>query len=348
MSHCCNLAGRYRRLGPQGRIAQRQMKSSLEIPKVELHCHLLGVISPALLERIERRGGQILVEPAALKEIYPVRDLISFRRWIDLLKPYQFCKPRFMRPILEAHIDSLVSQNVVYAEVIISPAMFPPDTADFVAAVRCWREWAYEIENGRIQVEFIMAVPRTLAPEELKRDTKAFLALRAEKLIAGVALVGVECGESLERFRFSFSEWRDAGLGIEVHAGEHSGPDSIWDALENAFPHRLGHALSAFQDIVLLRYIQSNNLHIEFCPSSNIATRAVSAIGEHPISRARGLGIGFSVNTDDPGAFNCSLASEYDTLINEFAFGIEDFTNIFENSLRARFEPKLRFVTLPF
>jgi aminodeoxyfutalosine deaminase len=318
------------------------------LPKVELHCHLLGVISPALLARIRGEGGKILVEPETLAAVYPVSDLDSFRRWVDILKPYQAAPEEAMRPLLATHISDLIAQRVVYTEIMLSPTIFPRERLALLEAFRRWREWAWELEQGRIQVEFLFVVPRTLDAELLKRDTVTALELRRAGLIAGVALVGVETGESIARFARSFECWREAGLGIEIHAGEHTGAESVWDALKYGRPDRLGHALSSFADPALLDHIRSAGTHMEFCLTSNVCTGAVADIRQHPIRTAKELGLRFSLNTDDPGAFECSVESEYRTAFENFAFDSDDFAAVFRNSLAARFEPRLRYITPSF
>jgi len=315
--------------------------------KVELHCHLLGVISPSILSRIQRDGGTVLVEPDALAARYPVTDLESFRCWVDALKPYQCPAPELMRPILAAHVQSLIAQNVVYTEIMVSPTMFPSERRLFFSAFHRWREWTSELEQGRIQIEFVAVVPRTLAPELLDRDTATFLELKRQGLICGVALVGPENGESIERFRPAFHSWKEAGLGIEIHAGEHSGPESVWEAIRVANPDRLGHALSAFRDPALIEYIISHGLHVEFCPTSNVRTGAVQKMEEHPMRQARDMGLSFSLNTDDPGAFGCSMESEFEIAASMFGFRTDDFQSVFRASVAARFQPNLKYVTVP-
>jgi aminodeoxyfutalosine deaminase len=314
------------------------------LPKVELHCHLLGVISPALLARIRDEGGQILVEPETLAGAYPVSSAHSFQCWVDTLKPYQTASAEAMRPVLAAHVSDLIAERVVYTEIMISPSMFPRGPGALLPAFQRWRDWAFELEQGRIQVEFLFVVPRRLEPEALERDTAAALELRRAGLIAGVALVGMENGESLQRFAPSFDRWREAGLGVEIHAGEHTGPKSVWDALTYGRPGRLGHALSAFDDQDLLDYIASHEIHIEFCPTSNLKTGAIADLRHHPIRTAKELGLSFSLNTDDPGAFGSSLEDEYRLAAEFLALQKNDFAAVFEKSLAARFEPRLRYL----
>jgi adenosine deaminase len=246
-----------------------------------------------------------------------------------------------MRPILAAHVQSLREQHVVYTELMISPAMF--GAGGLLAGFEQWRDWSLEMEEGQIQIEFLMVVPRSLAPELLERDTASFIELRRRDLIAGVALAGPEGGDSIGRFETAFLRWRDAGLGIEIHAGEHSGPESVWDALRHGRPDRLGHGLSAFQDPELINYLRSSRVHIEFCPTSNLCTGAVGSIEQHPAGRARQAGLSFSINTDDPGAFECSLSTEYAHVANTFGFSSSDFSAIFRQALSARFVQKLRY-----
>jgi adenosine deaminase len=299
------------------------------------------VITPRLLAQVRAKGEPILVEPQSLSAVYPVRGLDGFRGFVEVLRPYHSAPPEAMRPVLAAHVQSLREQHVVYTELMISPAMF--GAGGLLAGFERWREWSLEMEEGQIQIEFLMVVPRSLAPEALERDTASFIELRRRDLIAGVALAGPEGGESIGRFETAFLRWRDAGLGIEIHAGEHSGPESVWDALRHGRPDRLGHALSAFQDSELIDYLRSTRVHIEFCPTSNLCTGAVESIERHPVGRVRQTGLSFSINTDDPGAFECSLSVEYGRLADAFGFSSGDFSAMFSHSLSARFAQKLRY-----
>jgi adenosine deaminase len=315
------------------------------LPKVELHCHLLGVITPALLEQMHREGEPVLVAPEALAAAYPVCDIHSFKRWLEVLKPYQAASAERMLPILRAHADNLIAHNTVYAEIMLSPTMFPREPAALVATFSRWREWAFEFEQGRLQIEFIIVMPRTLPAEQLRSEIAGLVQLHREHLIVGVALVGVETGESIQGFASSLQKLRDAGLGVEIHAGEHNGSESVWDALKYGRPARLGHGLSAFQDPLLIERIHRDNIHLEFCVTSNLRTGAVKQLDLHPIRNAKERGLSFSINTDDPGAFKCSLAEEYERVAESFDFTSEDFERVFRNSMAARFQPRLRYIS---
>jgi adenosine deaminase len=135
-------------------------------------------------------------------------------------------------------------------------------------------------------------------------------------------------------------------MGIEIHAGEWCGPESVWDALEHGYPDRIGHGVSLFQDARLIDIFQERQIHVEMCPTSNLKTGSVSRLEHHPVGQARELGLNFSVNTDDPGPFKCSMLSEYEILSNVFGFEEDDFHKIYVNSLEARFQSELRIDSL--
>jgi adenosine deaminase len=168
------------------------------------------------------------------------------------------------------------------------------------------------------------------------------LTLYREGLVVGVALAGPERGNPVKPFRKTFERFHKAGIGIEIHAGEWCGPESVWDALENGYPDRIGHGVSLFQDPELIDVFQERGIRLELCPTSNLKTGSISRIEEHPVGRAKELGFHFSINTDDPGPFECSMESEYELLSEVFGFEGDDFQRIYAHSLEARFQPVLR------
>ena len=75
-------------------------------------------------------------------------------------------------------------------------------------------------------------------------------------------------------------------------------------------------------------------------------TGSVASIQEHPVGKAKDLGLNFSINTDDPGPFECSMDSEYDILSTTFGFDDNDLEKIYYNALGARFQSHLRISNL--
>jgi adenosine deaminase len=311
------------------------------LPKAELHCHLDGVLDPAMAREIRCADPTFPVDPAAPEAADPITDVESFfRRW-DWIRPIEG-QLKWFYPILAIHMERLKAQRVVYAEVMLASGELPRDPAQAVEEISAFREWADRQEDGRIQVEFLVAFGRNGPPEAVARLEDRILALHQAGLIVGVALAGPERGNPVQPFHSTFARLHEAGLRIEIHAGEWCGPESVWDALTYGYPDRIGHGVSLFQDPRLVEIFQERQIHVEMCPTSNLQTGSVSRLRDHPVGRARDLGLHFSVNTDDPGVFGCSVASEYALLAEEFGFAEDDLRCITAHALEARFQPQLR------
>jgi aminodeoxyfutalosine deaminase len=85
----------------------------------------------------------------------------------------------------------------------------------------------------------------------------------------------------------------------------------VWDALTHLRAERIGHGTSSFQDPALLTHLAEHRIPLEVCPTSNIATRAVRTLDEHPIKEFAKAGIVVTINSDDPPMFGTDLNSEY-------------------------------------
>jgi len=306
------------------------------LPKVELHCHLEGVLDPPMLRAILREAPDFPVDLEALEAAYPVRDTDSFFAWFRPSYPI-FRQFRYYRFVIAHHLARLRAQNVRYAEIMTG--LPPPDRPLAIETFAALREWFDQSQGDDLRVEMLFGLVRERPLEKILLWKEILRELYERGLIVGVALVGQEAEGPVRPLRDLFAYWREVGLGIEIHAGEWCGPESVRDALENGLPHRIGHGVALFRDPELIALVRERGVHIEMCPTSNLSTGGIARIDDHPIGRARELGLDFSVNTDDPGAFACSMTSEYQLLVERFGFGVQDLEDLYARSWAARFRP---------
>lgn len=133
---------------------------------------------------------------------------------------------------------------------------------------------------------------------------------RPDGLVA-FGLGGPEIGVPRPQFKPYFDQARAAGLRSVPHAGETTGPQTVWDALRELGAERIGHGISAAQDPELLAYLAERRIPLEVCPTSNVRTRAVARIEEHPLRRLVDAGVRVTINSDDPPMFGTTLNDEY-------------------------------------
>jgi adenosine deaminase len=312
------------------------------LPKAELHCHIDGLVDPEMLKAIAARGHQLPLTVDALQAAYPVQGFDDFTRWCDTASAVEGPTGHF-KWILAEHIERLKAQKVVYAEIMLGTSELPREDGDLLDQFSAFREYVNDLEGSEIQIEFLLAIWRSVPTERFERLAAQVMRLRKADLLFGIALAGWP-EVSIRPLGLILARLHDAGIGIEIHAGEWCGPEMVWDALNHGCPDRIGHGVALFQDARLVERFQRDQIHIEMCPVSNLKTGSVARIEDHPIRLARDWGLNFSVNTDDPGPFENSMESEYQLLVDLFGFERQDFERIYQNSLAARFQPRLRYL----
>jgi adenosine deaminase len=312
------------------------------VTKAELHCHLGGVLDPEMLRALRADGLDLGLDPAALEACYPVRSIADFLdRYSATIDPALAPRDVRLLPLLVQQVRRWRAQRVDYAEVFLGDLLFARrDLGELVELYRVFQATAQRHAGPELQVEIVSCVGRG-SVERFERQAERIIALHAAGVVCGIAIAGLE-EHPLEPARHVFDRLHDTGMGIEVHAGETRGPASVWDALRHARPHRIGHGLAIFADPALPDAVQRAGLHLEFCPTSNLALGCVARIADHPIAVAHRRGMSFSVNTDDPGAFGVSLTSELGLLETQFGFTAADFAAIHTHTVAAGFAPRGR------
>ncbi len=288
------------------------------LPKAELHVHHVGSASPEIVAMLAERhpGSSVPSDPEALRSFFAFRDFAHFitvyLAVVDLVRT-----PEDVRLLTyEVAREMAQAQSVRYAELTCTPytSVWPGDE-DRGMPVEAYTE---AIEDARVAAErdfgivlrWIYDIPGE-AGLPAAEATLGFALHHAPAALVGFGLGGPEIGVPRPQFKPYFDAARAAGLHSVPHAGETTGPETVWSALRDLGAERIGHGTSAAQDPALLAHLAGSGVSLEVCPSSNIATRAVATLAEHPITAFRDAGVAFSVNSDDPPMFGTTLNDEY-------------------------------------
>lgn len=130
---------------------------------------------------------------------------------------------------------------------------------------------------------------------------------------------------------------RKMNLGLTVHAGEATGPERIWEAIDSLHPHRIGHGTSAGRDPELLRRLAADGTVVECCLTSNIHTGAISRYEDHPLPKFLDAGISVALCTDNPTVSSTTLRREYEIAMETFDFSENDMRRIASMSWESSF-----------
>ena len=142
--------------------------------------------------------------------------------------------------------------------------------------------------------------------------------------VVGFDIAGAERPYPPILFTAAYELAVEMGFFKTVHVGEDEGPERIWEALDCLGPQRLGHAVSAARDPALLRRLARDNILVEVCLSSNLQTRAVDSICEHPLPRFLEAGVPCTLCTDNTTVSSTSLVQEYLLAIESFDLSESD------------------------
>jgi aminodeoxyfutalosine deaminase len=277
--------------------------------KAELHVHLEGSIEAETL---------LAIDPSLSRE--EIAAHYTCRSFEEFIQGYIWVNRKIEKPehyaLATRHLlERLVAQNVTYAEITLSAGMILWKGQDLPAIYDAiWRE----TQRSSVKAFWIPDAVRNLGPEPALPVAKFAVERRGDGVIA-FGLGGDEARGPAELFRDAFAYARDGGLHLVCHAGETTGPESIWAALDIG-AERIGHGIAAARDPLLLKKLRELNIPLEVCISSNVCTGVVPSLEEHPVRQLYDAGVPIVLNTDDPAFFHTTLTHEYE--IAEQLFGL--------------------------
>jgi aminodeoxyfutalosine deaminase len=153
--------------------------------------------------------------------------------------------------------------------------------------------------------------------------------------VIALGLGGLEPGFPPELFVDAFTYAIEQGVHSIPHAGEASGPESVWGALRSLKAERIGHGIRSIDDPDLVAYLREHQIPLEVCPISNVCTGVVDRLESHPIRRLYDAGVFITVNSDDPPMFNTTLTNEYLALAQTLNFTVDEIEQLILNGVRA-------------
>ncbi|CAN5377198.1 adenosine deaminase [soil metagenome] len=311
------------------------------LPKAELHVHHVGSASPRIVAELASRypGAPVPDDPAKLAEYFTFSDFAHFIEVylsvVDLIRDAED-----VRTLTYEIARDMTTLNIRYAELTVSPYSsirrgIPAEA--FMEAIEDARisaerdlgivlRWCFDIpgEAGLAAADLTVDVATRLAPAGL----------------VSFGLGGPEIGVPRPQFQPHFEAARATGLHSVPHAGETTGPETVWDAIRTLGAERIGHGTSSTQDPRLLEYLSEHAIALEVCPTSNVATRAVPNLAAHPLPEMVEAGVLVTISSDDPPMFSTDLNREYAVAAELLGLDRPGIATLARNSVTASFAPE--------
>jgi aminodeoxyfutalosine deaminase len=308
------------------------------LPKAEIHVHHVGSASPRIVAELagHHPDSKVPTDPEALADFFTFTDFAHFIEVylsvVDLIRT-----PEDVRLLTFEIARDMARQNIRYAELTVTPFSSTrrgiPEQG-FMEAIEDARK-AAEAELG-VVLRWCFDIPGEAGLESAEVTTRLALDLRPEGLVS-FGLGGPEIGVPRPQFKPYFDRAIAAGLHSVPHAGETTGPGTVWDALRDLRAERIGHGTTSVQDPELLAHLAEHRIPLEVCPTSNIATRAVADLDQHPVKEMVAAGVLVTINSDDPPMFGTDLNQEYAVAARLLDLDERGLAGLAKNAVEASF-----------
>lgn len=324
------------------------MKLSLDtfrrLPKAELHCHLDGSLRPrTVLELAHEQGVELPTNNLAqltrlMQAGKRTRNLGEYLRIFDITLSVMQQKDALYRTAYEL-VEDCADENVRHVEVRYSPILHRKkrltfeDIVDPVIAGLRDAGVKYGVSTG-----VIICGIRSMSPKVSIQLAELAVAYKGRGVLA-FDLAGQERDYPAKAHREAFQLILKHNINSTVHGGEAFGSSSIAQAIHHCGAHRIGHGTRLHEDQDLLRYVRDHRIPLEMCLSSNLQTRAVRSIQEHPCGDYFRQGLRVTLNTDNRLVSATTVSEELALAAKAFKFSPYEVKRLVINGFKSAFLP---------
>lgn len=298
----------------RGESGGRTSAAGLGLPLVELHTHLEGAVTPTRLRQLAAKHGQTGLVRDCLSADGRDYAFQGFAGFLELFRHITLLlrTPADYHAVARDLAVMLQADGVLYAEVTVAYGVMQKRGIDPLPVQDALAEAAAAArEQQGVIIRWLPDAVRQFGVDAARRALDAALHAGPDAGVVGFGLGGDEMAAPPGPFAPLFSEAREAGLGVIIHAGETGGPDSVRAAVSECGATRIGHGIAAVQDPAVMDLLWRERIWVELCPGSNLRTGVVVRPEAHPWRRFVDAGIPCNLNTDDRAIFQLDLPGEY-------------------------------------
>ena len=317
------------------------------LPKVDLHRHLEGSLRLETMLDLARQHGITLPSPASaaslsrLVQIQP-EETLTFENFLAKFSTLRmfYRSPAAIERITYEAIEDAARDNIRYLELRFTPVALSRAESFPMRDVMDW-----VCESARVSAQALGITVRLIAsvnrhePIQLAEQVAALSVERLAQGIVGLDLAGNEAHFPAPSFASLFSEARQSGLKISIHAGEWGGPENIRAAIELFCADRIGHGVRILEDPTTLALARERQMPFEVCLTSNYHSGSVSLLSQHPALAMLAAGLNVSFHTDDPSISQITLTDEYRLALDVLHLPLETLKERILAAAQAAFLP---------
>lgn len=303
----------------------------LKMPKIDLHCHLDGSMTPESIR-------EILGRDVAKEELQVTEDCKSLGEYLEKFDIPLECiqTTEGLKKSAKDFLLSLTADNIRYVEVRFAPQLSRHQGLNCTRVMESVLEGLEEAKKEcKISYQVIACTMRHHDEETNMRMLKECREFLGEGLCA-VDLAGDEGGFPTAGFRNVFAYAKKLDYPFTIHAGECGSVESVLEAVEMG-AKRIGHGIAMRGNPAAMKLAAERRIGIELCPVSNYQTKAVKPGEIYPIREFAENGMLVTINTDNRTVSNTTIEKEMRFLNESFHITEEELKQYQQNAIEAAF-----------
>ncbi len=312
------------------------------LPKIELHCHLDGSLRVETVIELAKRENIKLdsYEYDYVKNLLVVSEkcnsLDEYLKKFDLPNEVLQTKENLKRAAYEL-LEDAAKENVKYIEVRFAPVLHTKKGLALEEIIESVINGIKEAEKDyEIKGNVIISCMRSLEISHIYDSIKAGKKYLGRGVVA-IDLAASEKEDFVYEYIDSMKFAKELGFRITVHAGETGFGKNVRDAINFLGAERIGHGVYIYNDKEAYNLVKEMGVTLEMCPKSNVDTKAVKSYVDHPIYKYHKDDIKVSLSTDNRTVSNINLTEETEKLVETFKVNIDEYKEIYINSVNAAF-----------
>jgi adenosine deaminase len=297
---------------------------------------------PTVLELAKDQGVFL---PDALTEHWPPtlsaadeKGWFRFQRLYDVARSVVDNEHAVRRLVTEAAEDD-AAEGSRWLEIQVDPSGYGHHFGGITPFLELVIDAAADAtQSTGVEVRVVVAANRTRHPMDAR--TLARLAAQyAGRGVIGFGLSNDERRGDPHAFGKAFEIARRAGLVSTPHGGELLGAESVWAALRELRPDRLGHGVRSVEDPRLVSRLVDAGVTLEICPGSNVALGVYRDPAAVPLLALYDAGASIALGADDPLLFGSRLLDQYESARSTHGMTDEQLADLARMSIAASTAP---------
>lgn len=310
----------------------------LRLPKLDLHCHLDGSMSPETVSFLLKEQGISFGEKALQKELQVSDECESLGEYLQKFDlPLKCLQTEDGLKLATFHLlKNAALENIKYLEVRFAPM------SSMEKGLSC-NQVIESVLNGITEAEKqwdITASVIVCAMRHYSLNMNLDM-LNCAREYLGEGVCALDLAGDEETFPTStqkelFQRAKKLEMPFTIHSGECGSTENVKEAIELG-AKRLGHGIALKKDSSLIHQCKDKRIGIELCPTSNFQTKAVRTWGEYPLQLFLKEGLLASVNTDNRTVSNTTITKEILSLCKNAELEEEMILRLLKNSVEISF-----------